>query len=95
MSKGERTAEIVVAFWLLLAIVASGIFAADFALRPDSRLEGVSLGVAFVSIAAALIVWSRDLLGHDEVEDPQHPQRSDEGERESATWLLEKALSRV
>lgn len=93
--KKTRRAELVVAFWFFVAIVASGVFTAGFALDAGIQVEGAGLGIACCAIAAALITWSRDLLDHEKVEDPQHPQRSQDDEREAALWLFEGGLKRV
>lgn len=91
----RRRGEIIAAFWFLAAIGASGVFTASFAAFPNPEVLGASLGVAFSAIAAALVTMSRDLLPHDEVEDPQHPKRSPEEERESAVWLAEGGMSTI
>lgn len=93
--KDTRRAEAIVAFWFVVAIIASGVFTAGFAFGANVQIEGAGIGMACVAIAAGLITWSRDLLGHEKVEDSQHPPRSDEEEREAAASLLEGGLKRV
>ncbi|MBV8424209.1 MAG: Rieske (2Fe-2S) protein [Candidatus Eremiobacteraeota bacterium] len=80
---------ILAAFWLVVAILASAVFAAGFALGANAQIEGAGLGIACVAIAAALITWSRDLLPHEVVEDERHSHRSPESEREGAAIRLE------
>ena len=95
IDKEARRAETIVAFWFVVAIVAGGVFTAGFSLGASVQIEGVGIGVACAAIAAGLITWSRDLLGHEKVEDPHRPLRSEEDEREAARWLLEGGLERV
>jgi ubiquinol-cytochrome c reductase iron-sulfur subunit len=86
---------IVVALWLLLAILASVVFAAGFAFGASTQIEGASLGIACLSIAAALIVWSRALLPHVTVVDEQHSKRSSDADRNAAVNELEDGLRQV
>ncbi len=95
IEKRRRRAEVIAAFWFVVAIGASGVFAASFAAFPNTEALGASLGVAFAAISAALITMSRDLLPHEEVEDPQHPQHSAEDQRESVVRLAEGGMTTI
>jgi ubiquinol-cytochrome c reductase iron-sulfur subunit len=86
---------IVAALWLLLAIVASVVFAVGFALDSSTQVEGASLGIACLSIAAALIVWSRALLPHATVVDEQHSKRSSDADRDGVASELEDGLRQI
>lgn len=91
----RRRGEVITAVWFVVAIAASGVFTASFAAFPNPQVLGACLGIAFSAIAAALVTMSRDLLPHDEVEDPQHAERSPEDERESAVWLAEGGMKTI
>jgi len=86
---------IVVALWMLLAIVASVVFAAGFALDASTQIEGASLGIACLSISCALIVWSRSLMPHAIVADEQHPKRSPDADRAATLAELEGGMQEV
>jgi ubiquinol-cytochrome c reductase iron-sulfur subunit len=86
---------IVAALWLLLAILASIVFATGFALDASTQIEGASLGIACLSIASALIVWSRNLMPKATVVDEQHPKRSTEADRDAAAGELESGLRQI
>jgi len=86
---------IVAALWLLLAILASIVFATGFALDASPQIEGASLGIACLSIASALIVWGRNLMPKATVVDEQHPKRSTEADRDAAAGELESGLRQI
>lgn len=86
---------IIVALWLLLAIVCAVVFAAGFALDANAQIEGGSLGLACLSIACALIVWSRHLMPHVTVEDEQHSKRSPDEERDTVIADINRGLAQV
>jgi len=86
---------VAVALWLVLAIVAAVAFATGFALDASAQIEGGSLGLACLSIACALIVWSRHLMPHETVVDEQHPKRSTARDRGDAIDELENGLGQV
>ncbi|HEY1726815.1 MAG TPA: Rieske 2Fe-2S domain-containing protein [Candidatus Baltobacteraceae bacterium] len=86
---------IVAALWLLLAIVASVAFAAGFALDASTQIEGASLGVACLSVACALIVWSRNFMPNATAVDEQHPKRSTDDDRDATLDELESGVRQI
>jgi ubiquinol-cytochrome c reductase iron-sulfur subunit len=86
---------VVAALWLVLAIVCAVVFAAGFALNANAQIEGGSLGLACLSIACALIVWSRHLIPHVTVEDEQHSKRSRDEDRETVINDIGGGLAQV
>lgn len=86
---------IVAALWLLLAILASVVFAAGFALDASTQIEGASLGVACLSVACALIVWSRSLMPDATVVDQQPSKRSPDADRSAVLGELESGLQQI
>ncbi|HEY0396207.1 MAG TPA: Rieske 2Fe-2S domain-containing protein [Candidatus Elarobacter sp.] len=95
MNRRERRGELHAALWLALSVAGSVTFAAAFALGGSTQLEGAGLAAAFFGIAGALIVWSRELMPHQQVSDPQHPLRSDEREREDAVSQLTSGTAEI
>ena len=88
MNRAERRGQLHAALWLALSVAGSVTFAAAFVLGGSTQIEGAGLAAAFFGIAGALITWSRELMPHEQVSDPQHPLRSDEREREDAVSQL-------
>jgi ubiquinol-cytochrome c reductase iron-sulfur subunit len=88
VSSAERRGQLHAALWLLLSIAGSAAFATAFALGGSTQIEGVGLALALFGIAGALIAWSRELMAHEQVSDPQHPLRSDESVRGDAVSQL-------
>jgi ubiquinol-cytochrome c reductase iron-sulfur subunit len=88
VNRAERRGQVRAALWLLASIAGSVTFAAAFALGGSTQVEGVGLAVALFGIAGALITFSRELLPHEQVTDPQHPLRSDDDERDDAVSRL-------
>jgi ubiquinol-cytochrome c reductase iron-sulfur subunit len=77
------------ALWLCASIAGSVAFAAAYVFGAPTQLQGAALALACFGIAGALVTWSRELLPHTQVADPQHPLRSSERERaEAASQLL-------
>ncbi|HZW54020.1 MAG TPA: Rieske (2Fe-2S) protein [Candidatus Elarobacter sp.] len=80
----ERRGQLHAALWLLASLAGSVAFATAYALGGSTQIEGAALALAFFGIAGALIAWSRELLAHEQVSDPQHPLRSDDKVRADA-----------
>ena len=88
MNRAERRGELRAALWLLLSIAGSVTFAIAYARGASAQIEGAGLAAALFGVAGALIAWSRELLPHEQVADPQHPLRSGENERADAVSQL-------
>lgn len=89
------SSKLVAGFWLLLAIVASAVFAGGFALGANNQVEGAGLGMACMSLAAALVTWSRDLMPHETVVDEHKSHRSADSDREAAAIQMEGGLEEI
>jgi len=76
-------------------MAGSVAFAAAFSLGGENQIEGIGLGLAFLGLSAALVVWSTQLLPQTKVEDPQHPLASSAAERADAAARLEDGIDTV
>jgi len=88
VNRSEKRGELRAALWLGLSIAGSIAFAAAYALGGSTQVQGVGLAIACFGIAGALVTWSRELLPHEQVADPQHPLRAPEAERSDAVSRL-------
>ncbi|MBV8152399.1 MAG: ubiquinol-cytochrome c reductase iron-sulfur subunit [Candidatus Eremiobacteraeota bacterium] len=91
----RRRAERRAALALVVSILGSALFATEFALGGQTQLEGLGLGLACWGIAAALVVWSRDLMPHETVTDQHHAEESGKSERELAADVIDGGLRQV
>jgi ubiquinol-cytochrome c reductase iron-sulfur subunit len=92
--RGAKRAERVVALLFLLSFAGSvGFFAAYFIFPVHSvnRLTasnlglGISMGVAFLALAAGAVVWVRNVMPSVELTEMRKPMRSPEPDREAFT----------
>lgn len=67
----------------IAALSAVG-FAANYAFGGQTQIAGATLGVAFIALAAALVVWEHELMPHDESVQDMPPQRSQDDQRKAA-----------
>jgi len=88
LNDAERRGRRRAALWLCASIAGSLAFVAAYVLGPSIQAQGAALALACFGIAGALVTWSRDLLPHGRVVDPQHPLRSDEAARRDAVSQL-------
>lgn len=95
MSEQERRGRRIATAWLCLSIAGSVLFAAAFATSANTQLEGLGAALAALGFTGALITASRMLLPALQTEDPWHPFRSSEAEREDATLLLEDGIEQI
>ncbi|GAC1417741.1 MAG: hypothetical protein NVSMB5_08670 [Candidatus Velthaea sp.] len=78
-----------------IAALAAVAFAANYALGGQTQIAGVTLGLAFMALAAALVVWEHELMPHDLSAGDMPPQRSQDGEREAAEAAFAEGASIV
>ncbi|GAC1543504.1 MAG: hypothetical protein NVS3B16_09970 [Vulcanimicrobiaceae bacterium] len=78
-----------------IAALAAVAFAANYALGGQTQIAGVTLGLAFMALAAALVVWEHELMPHDLSAGDMPPQRSQDGEREAAETAFAEGASIV
>lgn len=71
---GDPAAELVVLALLGLASCAAVGFIVAYALDPSTQWLGLSLGLAFIFVAAALIVVARRLIVTEELEEDYPPE---------------------
>lgn len=67
-----------------LAAASSVGFALNYALGGQTQIAAATLGLAFMALAAALVVWEHELMPHDLSVQDMPPQRSGDDVRQAA-----------
>ncbi|HEX5450117.1 MAG TPA: Rieske 2Fe-2S domain-containing protein [Gaiellaceae bacterium] len=91
---GDPRAELVVAGLLGLTTCAAIGFIVAYALDPSTQLLGLSLGLAFIFLAAALVVTAHRLVVNEELED-DYPPEEHTAEQEEVVQLVEEPGERL
>ena len=86
---------LVVASLLILAMLAAVGFAVNFAFGAQTQIGGATLGIAFMAIAAALVVWESQLMKHGDSVEDMPPLRSEEPTRIAAEWTFSEGLDEI
>jgi ubiquinol-cytochrome c reductase iron-sulfur subunit len=90
-------AEIAVALLLVLTALSAAAFVVFFAtgsLPNQTQLEGLSLGGAFIFLAAAFIVASKSLIVTEELEE-DYPEPSSPEEQEEIVRIVDESGDRI
>ncbi|MFN2460523.1 MAG: Rieske 2Fe-2S domain-containing protein [Candidatus Velthaea sp.] len=90
-----RRAERYAAAWFCVSIAGSVAFAVAFARGGQTQLQGAGLALACFGVAGALIVWSRELMPHEQVVDEHHSERSPDPTRADAVAQFEGGLATI
>jgi ubiquinol-cytochrome c reductase iron-sulfur subunit len=94
---GAPRAELVVIALLLLAALCAIAFVVVFAidsLGSQTQLLGLSIGLSFAFLAAALIVFANHLIVTEELEE-DYPEEEHPEEQEDVAELVEESGSRI
>ncbi len=87
--------SIIVAALLGFASLCAIGFAVNYALGAQTQVAALTLGGAFMALAAALVLWEHDLMPHAETVQDMPPQRSEEPERDAADQAFSQGAKAI
>lgn len=85
----------VVGTLLVVAMLAATGFAVNFSFGAQTQIGAATLGLAFMAVAAALVVWESRLMKHDDSVEDMPPERSDDATRADAETAFTDGLTTI